>query len=248
VREQGLEPSVMYRPLYPSPQSGMRRPANELSLAEFRKHYGYAIKDTLRAPTRVDAVIPTFDEFVRWAASRPRLRYVFLDIKAPGDDTVLARRMIAAMDSILRRTRPPFRAIYMTPVESVYDVIARTIASPNLSFDVDLPGGAVPEPCAINSASTALRRGKGFASTVHPFTTTLLPWTTLKRLVTCDVEMRDRVDAGGSPSPIEKVIAATINDPDKMECLIGIGVDGLITDNPQALRAVARRLGKRTDW
>jgi glycerophosphoryl diester phosphodiesterase len=247
VREQGLEPNVKYRPVYPLPQTGMRRPANELTLAEFRTHYGYAVKDTLKAPVRVDARIPTFEEFVRWAATRPRLRYVFLDFKAPAGDTATAGRMIDAMESTLRRIAHPFRAIYMTPADEVYDVIARHMPGSNLSFDVDLSGGAVPDPCAINSASVAARRGRGFASTVHPFTTTLLPWTTLKRLLTCDVEMRDRTNPDGSRSPIEKVVAATINEAEKMECLIGIGVDGLITDDPKVLRAVARRMGKRID-
>jgi glycerophosphoryl diester phosphodiesterase len=248
VREQGLEPNVRYRPVYALPGTGFRKPVDQISLADFRRHYGYALKDTLRAPTRVDAPIPTFEEFVRWAAQRPRLQYVFLDIKAPGEDTAVASRMISAMDAVLRRIPHSFRAVYMTPHQPVYDVIARLVQTANLSFDVDLPGGAVPDPCVINSASVAVRSRKGFASTVHPFTTTLLPWTTLKRLITCDVEMRDRNDPSGAPSPVEKVIAATINEPEKMECLIGIGVDGLITDDPQALRAVARRLAKRVDW
>lgn len=247
VREQGLEPSVKYRPVFPSPQSGYRRPASELTLAELRTHFGYALKDTQGTPVRVEAWIPTFEEFVRWAARQPRLRYVFLDIKAPDADTALAGRMIAAIESTLRGIDHRFRAVYLTPYEPVYDVIARIVPGSELSFDVDLPAGAVPDPCAINSAGVAARHGKGFASTVHPFTTTLLPWTTLKRLITCDVELRDRTDPDGGSSPIEKVIAATINDAEKMECLIGIGVDGLITDEPKTLRAIARRIGKRVD-
>ncbi|HVK38369.1 MAG TPA: glycerophosphodiester phosphodiesterase [Candidatus Kapabacteria bacterium] len=247
VREGGLEPSVKYRPVYPDARTGMRKPANELTLAQLRTHYGYALKDTAGSDARVDATIPTFEEFVRWAAARPRLRYVFLDIKAPGSDTATAHRMIMAMEKTLASISHRFRPVYLTPAQEVYDVIASHIDGANLSFDLDLPGGAVTDPCGINSASVAFNRGKGFASTVHPFASTLLPWTTLKRLLACDVRLRDSVAADGTRSPIEKVIAATINEVEKMECLIGIGVDGLITDDPKKLRQLARRLGKRVD-
>lgn len=247
VRERGLEPSVKYRPVFPIDQPDMRKPVHELTLAQLRQHYGYAEKESSAGAARVNVTIPTLGEFVRWAAPRRKLLYVFLDIKAPDDDTVRADRMIAAVDSILRAIPHSFRSVYLTPYENVYDVIARRIPTANLSFDVDLPGGVVAQPCEVNSATVAARRGKGFASTVHPFTTTVLPWTTLKNLLECDVSMRDAGVEGGR-SVIQKVIAATINEPEKMECLIGIGVDGLITDDPKTLRAVVRRLGKRVDW
>ena len=168
-------------------------------------------------------------------------------MKVPPEDSALAGTMTRRMDSILVVHRPAFRAVYLTPYESIYAIIERSISATNLSFDVDLPGGAVPEPCTISSARFAQSRGKGFASTVHPFTTTVLPWTTLKRLIECDVRLRDASRERGEAPLIEKVIAATINDEDKMECLIGLGVDGLITDDPARLRRVALRLGKRVE-
>jgi hypothetical protein len=58
----------------------------------------------------------------------------------------------------------------------------------------------------------------------------------------CDLETRDNPQAG---QPIvEKVIAATINDREKIECLVDMGIDGLITDDPGLLRSVAEAKGK----
>jgi glycerophosphoryl diester phosphodiesterase len=244
AREQGLEPTVMFRPMFPLPNTGRRLPVDQVTLKELRESYGYSLKDTLKAPVRVDATIPTFEELVRWAASRPALRYLFIDVKAPGEAPASAEKMIASMEGILRSIPHAFTAVYLTPYDSVHTVIASAVAGGNLSFDVDLPGGVVTSPCTINSATMARRARTRFASTVHPFTTTVLPWTTMMALLSCDLELRDHVAADGTPSSLEKVVAATINEPRSMECLINLGVDGLITDNPRTLRGVAERLGK----
>src|SRR4029079_17714643 len=81
ARQAGREPGVKYRPDVPGIGSEWRKPVDELTLAEFREHYGFATK----GGEHVDAYIPTFDEFVEWARSEPRLRMVLLDIKVPKD-------------------------------------------------------------------------------------------------------------------------------------------------------------------
>ena len=40
-----------------------------------------------------------------------------------------------------------------------------------------------------------------------------------------------------------KVIVWTVDDPTRMELLLDLGVDGIITDYPDRLRAVMRRRG-----
>jgi glycerophosphoryl diester phosphodiesterase len=218
---------------------------HELTLEQFRANYWYATKNMIDKD-RVEAEIPTFDQFMDWAVQQTALHAVFFDIKVPGERADLAEVMISHMDSIVNARSPTWRPVYITPHPSVWQAISAIIGSAGLSLDIDLGGGLVDKDyCAMASSSYARQRGRGFATTMHPFVWTESPWTTLKNLLLCDLQSRDiRPDSNGVKL-VEKVIAATIDDEEKMECLLNMGVDGLITNEPARLRSVAQRLGKK---
>jgi len=245
AREQGGESGMKVRPRFPPIGSDLRRPVDELTLAQFRENYWYATKDLLNKE-RVDAEIPTLEQFLEWGAQEPRLFYVFFDVKLPATKSDLAQSMIATADSIIRSYSPKFSPVYMTPNPSVWGVFQQLVQGAGLSFDVDLGGGLVDgQACDISSSHYARQRGSGFATTMHPFVWTDKPWGTLKRLLACDLETRDTPVDSGAQKIVSKVIAATINDKEKMECLVDMGVDGLMTDDPALLRWIAINRGRQ---
>lgn len=244
VREQGIEFGSKYRPRFPGVDDEMRRPMHELTLEEFKANYWYARKNLINKE-RVPVEIPTFVDFMEWAKDQPKLLYVFYDIKLPEDRAYLAGEMIGRMDSIVASYNPTWRGVYITPNPSVWQNIGSILRNAGLSFDVDLGGGTISEEyCSISSSKYARDRGNGFATTMHPFAWTERPWTTLKNLLYCDLLVRDAEPAEGQSRVVEKVIAATINDEEKMRCLVELGIDGLMTDDPGMLRRVAVEMGK----
>lgn len=244
VRESGSEFGSKYRPRFPAIGNEFRRPVHELTLEEFRTHYWYSTKNLIDKE-RVPVEIPTFVEFMEWASGQPKLLYVFFDMKLPSDRDYLADEMVGRMDSIIQAFQPNWRGVYITPHQTVWQKIGSILGNVGLSFDVDLGSGLVSEDyCAISSSKYARDRGQGFATTMHPFSWTERPWTTLKALLYCDMLARDRPLAEGEAPTVEKVIAATINDEEKMRCLAEFGVDGMMTDNPAMLRNIAVELGK----
>jgi hypothetical protein len=52
----------------------------DLTLAELRAHYGYAI---VGQDQTVPARLPVLEEVIRWARTKPRLKAVVLDCKVP---------------------------------------------------------------------------------------------------------------------------------------------------------------------
>jgi hypothetical protein len=135
---------------------------------------------------------------------------------------------------------PRFHHVYMSPYPVVWKIIDRLVQSNDLSFDVD-PGvlGLDDTDCAGASSHHALLRGGGYATTVHPSGWGHEDWKAFRTLLTCDVEARDRTRRS-----IPKVFAATIDDKDKMECLLDMGVDGVLTDDPGLLARVAKSKGR----
>jgi hypothetical protein len=90
-------------------------------------------------------------------------------------------------------------------------------------------------------------RGGGFATTVSPTGWEQEAWDALKTLLTCDLEARDAAATTASDGSrlVDKVLAATIDEDDKMQCLIDLGVDGLLTNDPARLSALAQARSAR---
>jgi glycerophosphoryl diester phosphodiesterase len=110
-----------------------------------------------------------------------------------------------------------------------------------VSFDVD-PGvvGLDTADCDEASSHRALLRGGGYATTVHPAGFLKEDWKAFKTLLNCDVEARDTTRGS-----IPKVFGATVDREDQMQCLLDMGVDGVLTDDPALLARVAEREGRR---
>lgn len=240
ARQAGREPNVTHRPMVPPVGDDMRRPIHELTLAELRAHYGYASKEHGQ---RAHAPIPTIAEFARWAAREPRLRHVLFDIKIPAAQAHLTDALVEQTASAVRGEGGKFVTVYASPEEDVWEVLSRKIKGDTVAFDVD-PGVVAHDDndCEDASSEFARKRGGGYATTVRPASYGNEDWKSLKSLLACDLEARD-----GAGRPVKKVFAATINDRDMMECLVDMGVDGVMTDDPRKLkRVVAAKRPKRS--
>jgi glycerophosphoryl diester phosphodiesterase len=231
-RQNGAERRVKYRPSVPSPGDEWRRPVHELTLAELRQHYGYEDNTT---GERADATIPTFDELVEWSAKEARLSYVLLDIKVPEKLASMTYELVEKTSKTLESKNPKLTAVYLSPHPPVWEALDWSLGSQeNLSFDVD-PGAISYDGMDCDDASSrwATVRGGGYATNVRPMGWGNEDWKALKSLIQCDLEARDAVD-----SRVRKVFAATIDDPEMMDCLLDMGIDGMLTDDPARLRAI----------
>jgi len=236
ARQAGREPKVTHRPMVPNLGEDMRRPVHELTLAELRAHYGYVSKEN---GERAHAKIPTIAEFAQWAASEPRLKHVLFDVKIPEDQAHLTGALVEQTASAVRKAGGKFVAVYSSPEEDVWELLSSKIKGDTVAFDVDPGIVAVDlEDCEDASSDFATKRGGGYATTVRPSSYGNEDWKSLKSLLACDLKARD-----GGGKAVKKVFAATIDDREMMECLVDMGVDGVVTDDPRELKRVvtARR-------
>ena len=235
-RQTNIEPKQHAHPHVPKEGDAMRKPADELTLAELREHYGYVV-DGRRAAVE----IPTLDQFLDWAASESALAYVAFDMKIPKERAALTEPLFRKVLDALAARKPTWKHVFLTPHEEVYERASAIVPDDALSFDVD-PGVVVLDTasCKDSSSARATRRGKGQASTVVPKGVAPEAWNTLQKLLSCDLTARD----ASSPSVPKKVIVSTIDDRDQLECVLDMGVDGIVTDDPGALRRITKERGR----
>ena len=237
TRQSDIEPDQHARPRVPAKGDAMRRPVDELTLAELRAHYGYTIGDRPAA-----AEIPTIDQFLDWSVKEPALRYVIFDVKIPEDRADRAEPLLRTVLAAIDARKPAWKHVFLTPHANVYERASAIVPGDALSYDAD-PGVVVVDSASCEDASStrAAQKGRGHASTVVPKGIGPEAWNTLQKLVSCDLTARDR----SAPPVPTKVMVATVNDRERMECLLDMGVDGIMADDPGYLRRVATERGPR---
>ena len=98
--------------------SGMwRKPVNKLLLNELRDHYGYTLKKS--PPAKLEAFIPTLQEFMEWAVSKENLKTVLFDVKLPEEEIELVPIYLHVLNQILDNYNPDFRCIILSPEEKI---------------------------------------------------------------------------------------------------------------------------------
>jgi glycerophosphoryl diester phosphodiesterase len=237
TRQTSVEPNQHARPRVPSKGDDMRKPIDELTLAELREHYGYVV-DGEKAAVEV----PTLDQFMDWAVNERGLAYVFFDIKVPDERETLTEPLFQKVLAAVAARKPSWSHVFMTPNKRVYDRASAVVPDDALAFDAD-PGIVVVDSASCDDASSqrAVNRAKGgYASTVIPTGVGPEAWETLQKLLSCDLTARDR----SSPPVPKKVFVATLNDRDQLECVLDMGLDGIITDDPASLRQIALDRGR----
>jgi len=226
LRNSGLEPAVKYCPFLPDDES-LQRPLSALTHAELVANYGYMEKEG--EGRRIDARIPTFDELMEWAVGRPSLEILFLDIKVPECELELVPRMMEKIEGTIARHSPGFTIVLETASQSVLDAMKRCSPERNYTLDVVAAVGVVLDPSAFSAMACAVANDTSHATAQRPRQVTAAPWTTYRRIIEHDIELRD---ADARP---RSLIGFTINDEEEMRELIRMGIDGLQTDRPELL-------------
>lgn len=137
--------------------------------------------------------------------------------KAIRDAGLVSRASVQSFDwrtlMALKRIAPEIERVCLTAEALNFDTIKRGEAGPSpwlAGYDIDDFGGSVPRLVAAAGCAT---------------------WSPLHRNAKAD-------DIAAAKSLGLKVIPWTVNAPVDMERLIALGVDGIITDYPDRLRAV----------
>lgn len=228
ARQAGVErhPWVPDVPGFGSPY---RRPVGELTLEELRTHCGYGkpFGDRDRR-----AVIATLDELLSWAASSPRLRAVFVDLKLAPDQreqaVAILERIWAAVgrDRRLRRIRFFVLSTHRPLAEAMAAARRRMGAWPvRIAWDFESAG-------ALEGAE-----GLGLRDVVTGLTPSRLFWDLL-----AEVHQLVRARDAGK---IDSVIVWSIHNRVKLALLLYHGVDGIMTDRPHVLRGLWRLIRPR---
>ena len=254
LRQLGKAPGLAYRPTAPRLGSQWRRAINTLTLSDFRNHYGYVndedpvdrAKHDIEYGPRSTA-IPTLREFVDEFDSG--VREIYLDIKMPDSDAGRAATMLDAVHDGLQRLGPDAGIVFMVPAFEVLNAMkdhAQRQGYPyGFTWDIEYPAGVVLNPLRYSAIDHAVTVHDSVASVGRPTSATFLPWATYRRTIGYDIERWNEVNADpatqNAGQPITNLVTWTLDDRDELECLVRMGVGGIITNTPETLAEILGR-------
>jgi glycerophosphoryl diester phosphodiesterase len=236
LREAGFEPWVKYKPLPPPMFSEFRKPVYELTLKEFRENFDY--KKRKRNPKPAKAHIPTLKEFFEWASQRQEIKLIFLDIKIPANKAELGIILMKSVDELVREFKPSFEIVIETTTPEVLKTLKQNCPQYEYSLDVDPNAGFVLDPADYSAVKEAIVHNNKYAIAFRPQKVTLANWTTYRRIVQFDIELREKHNKENPDNKIERIIGCTVNKRKEMRCLRRLGVDGMQTDFPKRLKRI----------
>lgn len=227
ARQAGQEKGYLYAPDAPRVGSEWRRPVPELTLAELRGHYGYVPREE-KDRTKRRAGIALLDDLFEWSKGAERLELVCLDVKLGEKESAAARQLASAVRDGRRsgRIREDLAVAFLCPHEETLVAVLTESRRESLGKNVwifgdfELPG--------------ALDFAKRFGMTCVSFGVSRRFWAGFRR------ELED-VLAARAEGRIDRVIVWTINEEKRLRELVGLGVDGILTDEPALLRGIVGR-------
>ena len=229
ARQAGRE-ELAYTPDVPPIGSPWRRAVAELTLAEFRRHYGYTLRrgglaDLVGSDGPPDVPVITLSDLLEWAERERRVEHVFLDVKLAPEQTESAVELLETVRRHVIRpaARDGLAFHYLSPQREVLEaVVARCRDNPippavAVSADFELPG-VLAGARRVGLRHVSMGVGQRF-------------WNEFEREVGAAVRARRR-------GLVDAVVVWTINEPDRLRDLVRLGVDGIITDDSRTLRAI----------
>jgi glycerophosphoryl diester phosphodiesterase len=195
-------------------------PITELSLEDFREHYGYArwgVPRVTGEPERV-ACVESFEDFLRWFADEPRARVAVIDVKLAPHELAAVPALVRALERALSE-HPGLmdRRLHLLCRErEVYFEIGRELgrrALPawNLTADFELPG-------VLATARELGARHVALGVTLRRF------WSAVRHETIDVVRARCRGE-------LESVMVWTVEDVPQLSDLDEIGVDLVIVSD-----------------
>lgn len=220
VRQLEAEKTYRYKPDVPRVGSKWRRPVNQLTLKELRAHHGYVP----RKGNGKRVGIALLDDLFEWAKTR-RLALICLDVKLGEGETAGSRELAARVREGRRSglIREDLAVALLCPQEETLRAVLTESRREPLGKNVwifgdfELPGALEVAKCfGVECVSFGLRRRV---------------WAVLRREL-------DQVIAARRTGRIDKVLVWTVNEEKPLRELVGLGVDGILTDDPALLRRI----------
>ena len=146
---------------------------------------------------------------------------------------------------------PSLQFIMLTPHKEILSLVRSQFDEFLFSYDREIPSDGIINYHSFTTVPTAMDFKNRFAGIGFPTHIHLIdasgpdPWLIYKFILTLDFKIRDNYKK--STFNYIKIISWTFNDEKKMRCLINLGVDGIVTDDPELLRRIALDMGKVLD-
>jgi len=238
LRENGFEPFMKYKPMPPSGE--FRKLINQLTLQELRQHYHFTLKDDGNEEA-VKTIIPTLEEFFAWSVGKENLKYVFLDIKVPGDEAKWVLTITEKVQECKSKYQTKFEIVHETVEHEVLEVMKKHYPQNNYLLDTDLPPGLILNPKKHSAVKIAIVKINQFALMMRPRQVTLGSWVTYRRVMKSDIKIIAKMIKQSLDSTVNYLVCATISDKPEMKCLVKMGINGIMTDYPALLRTVVEK-------
>lgn len=256
ARQVGKPSGMAFYPDVPPLDSPWRRPTSELTLAEFREHYGYKCgKD--KADHRVeeiahglrDLAIPTLDEFLE-SNVMDGIRLLCFDVKLPAGAAHLGPALTDRIHAALPKRRN-YQVVIMVPSFNVLKAMKNHSDTRGFgltfTWDVEFPAGPVFNPLLFSAIDHAVNPTlHNSAASVGRPVGFFFPWKTYKRTLGHDIGRWNEVNSNpglhNGGTRIDHLIAWTVNDEEELCCLVNMKLSGIITDEP---RLLADLLGRK---
>ena len=228
-----LRPTGVCRLVAPS----QPQPVHTLPWAVFRETYGYEQAGQF-------VPVTTFAEFVRHFGRDARVQHIFVDLKIPAALAPAVPALVAPALELLRQHDALAKAVFTTPHAAIVAQLRSaaqrwdraTGERVDLAWDTEAPSGLLtgPWPSAVQRNQAV---GTRFALWGKP----ALTLRSARAFVAAEIQRRDAVNARRPPAEAMRVIVWTINAEAELCAMVGLGVDGIITDDPGRLRGVMQR-------
>jgi glycerophosphoryl diester phosphodiesterase len=237
ARQAGAELEVRCRPAVPPAGHALRRPVCDLTLAEFLSAYGYA---EIGGDRTLAVRIPLLEDLVAWAAGRPGLRVVVLDVKIPAARADLVRVVSDRLSRALAHRPCAARFVWLSPHPAVLEALRTACPDAASGQDVEIaPGLGVRE--GVTSIGPALAAGRAAAGVGRP-RFTVGGWGGYARVVAGD--LRRLAARGGPPGAPPRLFCWTINRRAELRRLLRMGAPAILTDRAATLAREAARLAR----
>ena len=212
-----------YEPDVPPVGSPWRRPASELDLADFLAHHGYVPSDDEHGKTRVPVAL--LEDLFTWARETPELALVCLDVKLGEKETGPARSLARFLRDARRSGLIP-------------EPLAVAMLCPEKEVLMAALTESRVEPLGEGTRAFADFEFPGVLDFASRYGASCVSMGARRRF---RADFRDEladVLAARAAGRLESVIVWTENDEARLRELVALGVDGILTDEPELLRRI----------
>jgi hypothetical protein len=143
------------------------------------------------------------------------------------------------LDELVEKFKPSFEIVIETTVPEILIILKDKCPQYEYSLDTDPNAGFVLDPADYSAVKEAIKYNNRYAIAYRPQKATLANWTTYRRIVQFDIELKAKHNEAHPENQVERIIGCTVNKRKELRCLYRLGVDGIQTDYPKRLKRIS---------